>query len=239
MIEPVAGRAPDQALSTGPLPVGLRSVGLRSVGLRSVRRFQWSAAVAGVAILALRPEIARGAGWTVPIVVAVFASVLVIGLATPVTGPAPITGAAPVTRDASVTSRRALVLAGGIAVFALARLAGGHAPAPATFEVIALNTLAAVAEEALFRRVIYSLLLSLELLSQGLLSRWLGSWAGAPVAIGGSALLFGLVHAPVYGWWAVPLDVAAGLVLGWQRWAGGSWILPAFTHSLADLLVVI
>jgi membrane protease YdiL (CAAX protease family) len=232
MIEPVAGRAPDQALSTGPLPVGLRSV-----GLRSVRRFQWSAAVAGVAILALRPEIARGAGWTVPIVVAVFASVLVIGLATPVT--AAITGAAPVTRDASVTSRRALVLAGGIAVFALARLAGGHAPAPATFEVIALNTLAAVAEEALFRRVIYSLLLSLELLSQGLLSRWLGSWAGAPVAIGGSALLFGLVHAPVYGWWAVPLDVAAGLVLGWQRWAGGSWILPAFTHSLADLLVVI
>jgi hypothetical protein len=116
MIEPVAGRAPDRALSRGPLSVGL---------------FQWSAAIAGVAILALRPEIALRAGWTVPIVVAVFAGVLVIGLATPVMGATAVTGATPVTRAAWVTGRRALVLAGGIAVFALARLAGGHAPAPA------------------------------------------------------------------------------------------------------------
>ncbi len=63
--------------------------------------------------------------------------------------------------------------------------------------------------------------------------------AGPAVAITGSALLFGLAHITVYGWWAFPVDAAAGLLLGWQRWASGSWAIPAVTHAFADLLVVI
>jgi hypothetical protein len=33
--------------------------------------------------------------------------------------------------------------------------------------------------------------------------------------------------------------VAAGLSLGWQRWATGSWRVPALTHVLANLFVVL
>jgi membrane protease YdiL (CAAX protease family) len=43
----------------------------------------------------------------------------------------------------------------------------------------------------------------------------------------------------VYGWWVLPIDIAAGLVLAWQRWATGSWKVPAVTHVLANLLVVL
>jgi sodium transport system permease protein len=117
-----------------------------------------------------------------------------------------------------------IVLGAGGLVFVLGRvLSAGHAPAPATGLIIALNTLAAIAEEALFRRTAYAALLP----------------AGPAAAVVGSAVLFGLAHVTVYGWWAFPLDVAAGLVLGWQRWASGTWTAPAVTHALADLLVVI
>jgi sodium transport system permease protein len=111
-----------------------------------------------------------------------------------------------------------------LALFALGRLlSAGHPPAPATGLIIGLSTLAAIAEEALFRRVAYAVLLP----------------ACPACAVVGSALLFGLAHVTVYGWWAFPLDVAAGLVFGWQRWASGTWAAPAITHALADLLVVI
>jgi membrane protease YdiL (CAAX protease family) len=83
--------------------------------------------------------------------------------------------------------------------------------------------LAAVAEEALFRRLAY-----------GGLERF-----GAAVAIAGSALLFGLVHVPAYGLAALPVDVGAGLLFGWQRWASGTWTAPAATHAFANALVVL
>ena len=85
---------------------------------------------------------------------------------------------------------------------------------------IAAALVAAVAEEAFFRRFLYG---------------WLER-RGAAVAIGATAALFGLVHVPMYGWIALPLDAAAGLVLGWQRWATGSWTAPAATHAAANLL---
>jgi membrane protease YdiL (CAAX protease family) len=37
----------------------------------------------------------------------------------------------------------------------------------------------------------------------------------------------------------LPLDLAAGLLLGWQRQATGSWAVPAATHVVANLLVVL
>jgi membrane protease YdiL (CAAX protease family) len=169
----------------------------------------------GLVLLLARPLVARTFGWTTLTVAAVFTSVLVLGLATP---------AARSRVERGQARLMVAATAGGVAVFLLGWVAAsGRAPYPATVTVVTLNTLAAVAEEALFRRLAFSLLLP----------------AGPGVAIVGSAVLFGLAHATVYGWWAVPLDTAAGLVLGWQRWVSGSWALPALTHAFADLLVVI
>ena len=88
---------------------------------------------------------------------------------------------------------------------------------------MALSTLAAVAEEAFFRRLLYAALAP----------------GGAVLAVGGTALLFAVVHVTVYGMWVLPIDVAAGLVLSWQRWASGTWRVPAATHVIANLLVVL
>jgi membrane protease YdiL (CAAX protease family) len=121
-------------------------------------------------------------------------------------------------------SRLLLVLGAGVAVFAVGRLVGGgHPPFPFTARIIALNTLAAVAEEAFFRRVVYAVLAP----------------AGAAFAIGGAAVLFALVHLTVYGAWVLPIDLAAGLLFGWQRWATKSWSVPAATHALANVLVMV
>jgi Type II CAAX prenyl endopeptidase Rce1-like len=194
----------------------MTTIGLSRPGPRSVAVAGPLAVALGMGILLLRPTIGSRVGWTVLIVTAVFVAVLVLGVATPV--------------DRTVIGHRAstrivlVSLVAGVGIFAIGWLAGGgHPPYPLTAEIVSLNTLAAVAEEALFRRVAFAALLP----------------AGPGVAIVGSAVLFGLAHATVYGWWAVPLDTAAGLVLGWQRWVGGSWVLPAFTHAVADLLVVI
>ena len=116
------------------------------------------------------------------------------------------------------------VLVVGLAAFALGRvIGGGHPPVPFAARFIVLNTLAAVAEEAFFRRLLY-----------GALERH-----GAALAVAGSTILFALVHVTVYGWWVLPLDLAAGLVLSWQRWATGGWTVPAVTHVVANVLVVI
>lgn len=178
------------------------------------------AVATGTAILVARPAIASAVGWSVPVVVAVFGLVLALGIAAPAgTDRGDGFSAAPRLRLAPVVT-----LSAGASVFITGRLLeGGHAPVRATALLISLNTLAAVAEEALFRRVAFSALLP----------------AGPIAAVAGSAMLFGVAHVTVYGWWAFPLDVAAGVVLGWQRWVSGSWLAPATTHALADLLVVI
>ena len=182
-------------------------------GAVSERVVGLGAVVVGTLILAARPAIAATLGWSAPIVILVFTTVLGLGLTAPTTAPRRVPSASAIG-----------ALAAGSAIFVAGRLAAaGHGPAPATLRLVGLNTLAAVAEEALFRRVAYDALLA----------------AGPVVAIGGSALLFGLAHVTVYGWWAFPLDVAAGVVFGCQRWAGGSWMIPAVSHALADLLVVI
>jgi membrane protease YdiL (CAAX protease family) len=123
--------------------------------------------------------------------------------------------------------RAALALGAGLAaVLAVALLARPAPPlggAGTPFAALGLSLAAAVAEEALFRGALY-----------GALRRW-----GAPIAIVGSALLFGLVHIPSYGLAALPVDLGAGLLFGWQRWVSGRWTVPAATHAAANLLAVI
>lgn len=50
-----------------------------------------------------------------------------------------------------------------------------------------------------------------------------------------AAIAFALLHAPLYGWHAVPLDLAVGLVLGATRALAGTWTAPAIAHVGADL----
>jgi membrane protease YdiL (CAAX protease family) len=112
---------------------------------------------------------------------------------------------------------------GGLAIGGASVVAGPAVPFPAAAWTLPLSLLAAVAEEALFRRVAYAQL-----------SRW-----GPVVAVVGAAALFAVVHVPLYGLAALPVDLGAGLVFGWQRWATGSWTVPAATHGLANVAAVL
>ena len=110
----------------------------------------------------------------------------------------------------------------GIGAFGLARWlqASPTLPAPTIPLAVAGNVLAAVAEELFFRRLMYGWLLR----------------AGTGAAVLGTAAAFAVVHVPVYGVAILPIDLAAGLLFGWQRWATGSWSASAVTHVAANLL---
>jgi membrane protease YdiL (CAAX protease family) len=116
-----------------------------------------------------------------------------------------------------------VVVAVGVAAFVVVRMQSGLPSMRTTAVGIGASLAAAVAEELFFRRFVYS---------------WFERW-GAIVAVASSAVLFGLVHVPGYGLRALPIDVAAGLVFGWQRWASGTWTAPAATHAAANLIQVL
>jgi membrane protease YdiL (CAAX protease family) len=93
---------------------------------------------------------------------------------------------------------------------------------PAITAGLALTLLAAVAEEALFRGLMFARLLPY----------------GTYLAIMVSAGVFALVHLPFYGLGALPVDLGAGLLFAWQRSESGTWSVPAATHALANVLAV-
>ncbi len=78
----------------------------------------------------------------------------------------------------------------------------------------------AVAEEALLRGALWSSL-----------QAWHGPWA----ALAGTTAAFALMHVPLYGWGALLLDTAVGLLLGGLRMAGGAVLAPTLAHTAADL----
>jgi hypothetical protein len=118
----------------------------------------------------------------------------------------------------------AVVLSAGLAAVTLALATGGRpVAAPYATWALPLALLAAVAEEALLRRAAY-----------GALQRH-----GAIVAVSITALAFALVHVPLYGVAAFPVDLGAGLLLSWQRWASGTWTVPAATHAAANLAITV
>ena len=167
--------------------------------------------LAGIGMLLLRLRILQTPDATrVALLAVVFATILVTSLLVPV------------PRDAA-RLRPALVTVVGLAGVGLAALAAGRpVAAPLGSTALPLAILAAVAEEALFRRAAYG---------------WLAR-SGPVIAVLGSALLFALVHVPLYGVAAFPVDLGAGLLLSWQRWAAGTWTVPAATHTAANVLAV-
>ncbi len=167
----------------------------------------------GIGLLLLRLRILQtGDATRVALLTVVFVTILVTSLLVQV-----------VPRD-TARLRPALVTIVGLAGVGLAVLAAGRpVAAPLGSTALPLAILAAVAEEALFRRAAYG---------------WLVR-SGPVIAVLGSALLFALVHVPLYGIAAFPVDLGAGLLLSWQRWASGTWTVPAATHTVANVLAVL
>lgn len=190
------------------------SVPLDAVSERIRAQEVWATTIViavGTAVLVLRPFAAAPSGARVSLFAV---SYLTIGLASI---------AVPVERVRARLAPGFVLLMGFAAVALSASVAGTPVPLPWSPAALPLSMLAAVAEEALFRRLAFARL-----------ERF-----GAVVAVAGSALLFGLVHVPAYGLAALPVDVGAGLLFGWQRWASGTWTVPAATHAFANALVVL
>ena len=170
----------------------------------------------GCAALTARPLLLDVAGGRpAPVLTVLFLGLLAVSVVWPARSTATAFPARPVPA----------VLALGIGAFVVGRVlvAGSPSSTQATAFIVGLNTLAAVAEEAFFRRLAYGALLG----------------GGPAAAVVGSSVLFAAVHVTVYGAWVLPLDLAAGLLFGWQRHATGSWAVPAVTHAVANLLVVL
>jgi Type II CAAX prenyl endopeptidase Rce1-like len=167
--------------------------------------------LAGIALLLLRLRVLQTPDATRVVLLAlIFGAILVTSLLVPV------------ARDL-VRVHPATVAVVGLAGVGLAAFAAGRPiPAPLGASALPLALFAAVAEEALFRRAAYG---------------WLEG-SGPLIAVAGSALLFAAIHVPLYGVAAFPLDLGAGLLLSWQRWASGTWTVPAGTHAAANLLAV-
>jgi membrane protease YdiL (CAAX protease family) len=168
-------------------------------------------AAAGSALLVLR---LRLIGYpSAPILFAgIYALVGVASLAVPI-GP---------QDDRRLSSAGALAL--GVGVIAVATALGGPmVPVRLGPQALALNSLAAISEEAFFRRFLYGRLAAF----------------GAVAAVAATALLFALVHIPAYGMAAFWVDLGAGVLLSWQRWASGTWTVPAASHVAANLMVVL
>jgi membrane protease YdiL (CAAX protease family) len=194
----------------GPRTGRVARAGKRGAGLSTGPWAGWVVAGGGVVFLLLRTSL-TGLPWVVPVLgvgyLVMLGAAVAVGVARPTAGPlgwAVPLGVGVVGVVAAgvvggpVGDRRVGVVGGGLAV------------------------LAGVAEEAMFRRLLYDRLLRL----------------GAVAAVVGGALGFALVHLPAYGVAAMPVDLGAALLLSWQRYASGRWTVPAVTHAIANLLAV-
>jgi len=131
---------------------------------------------------------------------------------------------APVRPSADRQLAVPLALGVGLAgVAAASAVSGPPIPIAHGPDALWLGALAAASEEIFFRRFLYARLVTF----------------GPVVAIAVSALLFAAVHVPAYGPAVFWVDLGAGLLLSWQRWASGTWTVPAATHVLANFVAVL
>ena len=171
---------------------------------------------AGMALLCARVAVLGTGRAHLPLTVAIF--VVLLGGSLLMTG---------TDRPRPIGATIALVVGVG-ALGLAAALLPATVPLPAMRWTVPLVVLAAVAEEAFFRRAMY-----------GAIERWVPGRAAVPLAVVVSATLFAAIHVPLYGTAAIPLDLGAGVLLSWQRWASGTWTVPAATHVTANLLAVL
>ena len=185
-------------------------------------------AAAGCGALVLRPFLGALTRDATPLLLLLFTALLIGGVLWPDT-----------TRRQSAraaVSVAATVAVVGVAAFVAARvLVPGQVAAPFGARPLLLDGFAAIAEEAFFRRLVFAALLTAAAGPDGDVA----AIRTRRFAIGGSAALFAIVHVSVYGFGALPIDLAAGLLLSWQRDAAGTWTVPAITHVVANALAVI
>lgn len=190
---------------------------------RSVAAARAAVLAAGLAA-AMGLRLGAGAGWTSQPAGCLFAACLV-GLAL-LSGwrPGPL-------RPGSVTAGLALG-AGAAALLCALPLAhrlvtGASAPPLPALAALApwsaATVAVAVAEEVLLRGALHDAV------------RAALSSDAAAVAIG--AVAFALIHLPLYGVGALPLDLGVGVLLGCLRVASGGVAAPATAHALADVAV--
>ena len=171
----------------------------------------WLILAGGITLLLARPALADGSAAPA----ALAACYLGIGAAA--------LSVREVSPRASALGRLPVLVIGLAAIVLVASVVGPWPPLRLGWTGAPVGVLAAVAEEALFRRLAYARLLRF----------------GAAVAVLGSALAFALLHVPFYGLEVLPFDLGSGLLLSWQRWASGTWTVPAATHAAAELLAVL
>ena len=168
---------------------------------------EWAAVAAGLVLLVMRAYVPFGVRALAVVYLAMFALAV-----------------APSRESAARVHPTAVVGIGLAAVWLAARAGGTALPAAGvTTAAVVLNLLAAMGEEAFFRKFLYDRT-----------ARW-----GPAVAIAITALVFAAVHVPAYGVAALPVDLGAGVLLGWQRWASETWLAPAATHAFANLWVMV
>jgi membrane protease YdiL (CAAX protease family) len=74
-----------------------------------------------------------------------------------------------------------------------------------------------------------------ELVLRGALFDAIDRRLGVALAVTVTAVLFAIMHVPLYGWHVVPLDLGVGLWLAGLRLATGGLAAPAIAHTAADL----
>jgi membrane protease YdiL (CAAX protease family) len=164
----------------------------------------------GAAALLLRIALIGAPGAAV-----VFAGILV--------GLAAVSIATPVPDETPRSSAATALCVGVATVLAASALFANGIHLPHGPLAIVLGVGAALSEELFFRRLVY-----------GTLAAW-----HPAVAVVGSAAVFALVHVPLYGPPVFWVDLGAGLLLSWQRWASGDWRASAATHAVANVLAVV
>ena len=199
------GRLPDPAREGAPLstpPLSSTDPLSTTTSAPRVRRVSTTPAgwvvAGGLLFLLARPALGASPV-AVPVLAAGYLALLILALAVRTTSGDP-------ENRAPLGWRLPLLL--GLVGVAGASVVGGPVADRRVGAVAAGLALgAAVAEEALFRRVLYDRLLRF----------------GVVAAVIGSAGVFALVHLPAYGVAAMPVDLGAALLLSWQRYASGRW----------------
>lgn len=74
-----------------------------------------------------------------------------------------------------------------------------------------------------------------ELVLRGVLFDAVRSRSGEVIAVAVTAVLFAVIHVPLYGVAALPIDLCVGVFLGSLRVASGGVTAPLVAHVLADL----
>jgi membrane protease YdiL (CAAX protease family) len=88
---------------------------------------------------------------------------------------------------------------------------------------------------ALWTPVVALVAVAEEMVLRGALFDAVREWRGDGAALVATTLLFALIHVPLYGVGALPLDLAVGLLLGGLRVVSRGVLAPAVAHVIADL----